>query len=156
MTAADLAQASATTRAVQRELESRGYYGIGSADGVLGLATRAAVMAYEYDHGLPLTADPTEDLLRTIILGTASSDQPTAVTLRPTSNAEQVIRIIQRSLVGLGLGPIKPDGLQGETTIRAIRRFEQQQGLPETGRISGVLVARLAKLTSLGQVQVGQ
>ena len=141
-----------TTRAVQRELESRGYV-IGASDGVAGLVTRAAVMAYEYDHGLALTGEPTPYLLQTIILGTAASETVTAANQRVGPHAEQVIRTTQQSLVGLGYGPIKVDGILGETTVRAIRRFEQQQSMPQTGRISGLMVSRLARLAALGQVQ---
>ena len=43
------------TRAVQRELKAKGYE-TGVVDGVAGLVTRAAIMAYEADHGLTLTA----------------------------------------------------------------------------------------------------
>ena len=141
-----------TTRAVQRELESRGYV-IGASDGIAGLVTRAAVMAYEYDHGLALTGEPTPYLLQTIILGTAASETVTAANQRVGPHAEQVIRTTQQSLVGLGYGPIKVDGILGETTVRAIRRFEQQQSMPQTGRISGLMVSRLARLAALGQVQ---
>ena len=141
-----------TTRAVQRELESRGYV-IGASDGVAGLVTRAAIMAYEYDHGLALTGEPTPYLLQTIILGTAASETVAAANPRVGPHAEQVIRTTQQSLVGLGYGPIKVDGILGETTVRAIRRFEQQQSMPQTGRISGLMVSRLARLAALGQVQ---
>ena len=144
-----------TTRALQRELESRGYL-IGANDGVAGLVTRAAIMAYEYDHGIALTGEPTERLLQAVILGTATSDAPASANQPVGPYAEQVIRTTQQSLSGLGYGPIKADGFMGDTTVGAIRRFEHQQGLPETGRISGVLVARLAKFAALGQVQSGR
>lgn len=143
-----------TTRAVQRELDARDY-SIGTDDGVAGLVTRAAIMAYEYDHSLALTGEPTEFLLRTIVLGSANPQTATAANLRIGPYAEQVIRTTQQSLLGLGYGPMKVDGFLGEATVRAIRRFEREQGLPETGRISGLMVARLAKLAALGQVQAG-
>ena len=145
-------ETTAMTRAIQRQLESL-EYGVGSDDGVANLVTRAAIMAYESDHGLALTGEPTEFLLRTIVLGTANSQTAPAASLRIGPHAEQVIRTTQQSLVGLGYGPIKVDGFPGEATIKAIRRFEREQGLPESGRISGQMVARLAKLAALGQVQ---
>ena len=39
-----------TVRAIQRELKSRGY-GPLAGDGVMGLATRAGIMAFEHDQG---------------------------------------------------------------------------------------------------------
>lgn len=143
------------TRAVQRELQSRGYV-TGPDEGVVSLVTRAAIMAYEFDHGLALTADASEDLLRTIVLGTAAADVPPVGPLKVGPHAEQVIRTTQQSLAGLNYGPIKVDGFMGETTIAVIRRFEQERGLAVTGRISGELVAMVAKLAALGKVQSGK
>jgi Putative peptidoglycan binding domain len=57
-----------TIRAIQRELMARGYE-TGGQDGVTGLVTRAAILAFEHDHGLALSAEPTDDLLRAIVLG---------------------------------------------------------------------------------------
>ncbi len=53
---------------MQRELQIRGYE-TGARDGVAGVMTRGAIMAYEHDHGLPLTARPSQELLKAIILG---------------------------------------------------------------------------------------
>jgi peptidoglycan hydrolase-like protein with peptidoglycan-binding domain len=139
-----------TTRALQRELESRGYLA-GTNDGVAGIVTRAAIMAYEYDHGLTLTGEPTEPLLRAVVLGTADPSLPAMARERIGPHAEQVIRTLQQALAGLGFGPISVDGAMGDETVVAIRRFERQHGMPESGRISGALVARLAKLSGLGQ-----
>ena len=157
LTAAPISAAqetSATTRAIQRELDSRGY-GCGAADGVISLITRAAIMAYETDHGLALSGEPTEGLLSSIVLGSAAVE-PGAGTTKTGPHAEQVTRTIQQSLVGAGYGPIKIDGFLGEGTVRAIRRFEHDQAMTESGRISAPLVARLARLAALGQVQAGR
>ena len=37
----------------------------------MGLATRAAIMAFEHDHGLALTGEASEALLKRILLGAA-------------------------------------------------------------------------------------
>ena len=49
---AEAASPTEVTRAVQRELQIRGYE-TGARDGVAGLMTRGAILAFEYDHGLP-------------------------------------------------------------------------------------------------------
>jgi peptidoglycan hydrolase-like protein with peptidoglycan-binding domain len=144
-----------TTKAIQRELETRGY-GVGTPDGVVSLITRAAIMAYQADHAMTLTGEPGEDLLRAIVLGPAGQDAAPRPPGRPGPHAEQVIRTVQQSLIGLGANTIRVDGFMGEETVRAIRRFEREQGLPETGRISGLMVARLARLAALGQVHGGR
>lgn len=143
-----------TIRAVQRELQARGYEA-GTVDGVPGLITRAAILAYEYDHGLPMTGEASERLLKQILLGEL---QPSATPGAPTGSAEhspqaeQVIRTVQQSLANAGYAVGKPDGRMGEETVRAIREFETDQGLPETGRVSGQLVARLARLAGQGRL----
>src|SRR5688572_27007588 len=48
--------------AIQRELAARGY-GSGPADGRLGEDTRKAITAFQKDNGLPLTGQPTDELL---------------------------------------------------------------------------------------------
>ena len=137
---------SDTIRAIQRELESRGY-GIGRPDGVTGLVTRAAILAFEIDHGLPLSADASEDLLRAVILGSADTGGVAGERVtRIGPQADQLIRSVQQSLSALGFGPVKADGQLGEETLQAISRFEREQGLAPTGRISAQMVARLARL----------
>lgn len=139
------------TRAVQRELKAKGYES-GAVDGVAGLVTRAAIMAYEADHGLALTAEPRQALLQHIILGGAMGGQGGA----PQSSsglgpeAQAVVRTVQGSLSKLGFAPGAADGRLSEETIRAIRRFESAQGMKETGRISGPLAAKLAGLAGSG------
>jgi peptidoglycan hydrolase-like protein with peptidoglycan-binding domain len=138
-------------RAIQRELANRGYEA-GVADGLSGLVTRAAIMAYEADHGMTLTAEPSEALLQQILLGSAQPTKKGAPYAQSGTEAERVIRTVQQSLANLGYGVKTVDGRMGESTARAIREFEAQQGLKQTGRISGQLVARLARLASQGRM----
>ncbi len=141
-----LAPAQVTTvRAIQRELTGRGYQA-GQVDGIAGLMTRAAIMAFEYDQGLVLTAKPTQAVLQQIVLGQRPSG-PVARKLRPKYNlhAKRVIDTIQRRLVRLGYMRSPRGSLLSEDTERAIREFEMDQGLVATGRISGKLVAALAR-----------
>jgi peptidoglycan hydrolase-like protein with peptidoglycan-binding domain len=137
----------ATIRSVQLELAKRGYEP-GPADGALGLVTRAAVMAYEHDQGLPLTADPSPEVLAHLRHGTSAPGAAIGLdgsAPRSTGNAEQVIRAVQQSLAQLGYLASAPDGTQSDETVRAIREFEMDGGLVPSGRISGPLVARLTR-----------
>lgn len=144
-------------RAVQRELKDRGYE-TGAIDGQPGLMTRAAIMAYEHDRNLPLSAEPTSQLLKTILMNTAEVTSATRSVppIEQSMQATHVIRTVQQSLVTLGYTPGKVDGRLGDDTVRAIRDFEHDQGMPETGRISGQLVARLARLAGQGRLQSGR
>ncbi len=142
--AADQAIDSDVIRAVQRELIDRGYE-TGPADGVAHAVTRAAVMAYEHDHGLPLTGQPSEDLLKKILFGVP----PDAVDRRahePLPQAQEMIRSVQELLASLGYSN-KVDGRMGEETARTIRDFESKHGLTATGRVSGALLLKLREAT---------
>lgn len=135
-----------TVRAIQRELGQRGYEP-GAADGRLGMVTRAAIMAYEADYGLPLTAEPSDALLRHIVL--ASATRPPQSSMPPqkaaSPAAEQLLRTVQQALAGLGYFAARVDGRPGETTTRAIREYEMDHRMAQTGRISAQLLTRLAQ-----------
>ncbi len=140
------ASSAEIVRGIQRELNTRGY-DAGPPDGVAGLVTRAAIMAYEFDYGFALTAAPGAELLSRIVLG---SSVPAASRLKGfgnvTGDAEGVVRVTEQALSSLGYQPGKADGKISEQTARAIREFELDQKLPESGRVSGPLVSRLLRL----------
>ncbi len=142
--------------AIQRELQSRGYQP-GSQDGVAGAVTRAAIMAWEHDHGLALTGEPTDAIMKAIVLGVsaASAGQITAqwqaLPKERRTRAEHLIRWVQQSLSALGYNPGPASGRVSTDTARAIREFEMDQNLAPSGRISGPLVARASKLTMAGR-----
>lgn len=139
-------RAAEVVRTVQRGLVERGYEP-GTPDGVVGLVTRAAVMAYEHDNGLPLTGEPSDHVLSHMQTGRMEAAPRTG---RPgrAPVAEQVIRSVQQSLSVLGYFAGRIDGFAGDDTVRAIREYEMDAGLVPTGRVSGPLVARLQRSTA--------
>ena len=132
-----------TIRAIQRELRSRGYGPI-TGDGVLGLSTRAGIMAFEYDYGLGLTGEASEELLKRILLGASAGIEPAGAAKVRSVQAEQVIRTVQQRLAALGYRVARVDGRLGEDTVKAIRDFEMDKGLVPKGRICAELVVRLS------------
>ncbi len=142
------------TRAVQRELALRGYE-TGAADGVVGLMTRAAIMGFEYDHGMVMTGAPSQELLKRIVLGGGSAATPIG-SKGQSPEARDVIHTVQTSLTKLGYRPGRIDGELSPQTARAIREFEVDQTLSETGRVSGPLVVRLARLVNADRVAEGR
>ena len=135
-------------RAIQRELQVFGYEA-GGVDGRAGMTTRAAVMAFEWDHGLPLTAEPAENIFQALLIGGArAAAVPGANSLPPSPQAANVIRFAQQGLAALGYSGLKVSGTIGPETQQAIRLFEAHEGLAETGRVSGSLTARITRLTS--------
>lgn len=145
----------ATIKGVQAELVRKGYEP-GQADGTAGLVTRAAVMAYQHDQGLPLTAEPSPEILAHLRHGTSAPGAAVGLDANAPRNAgqaEQVIRAVQQALRKLGYLASAPDGLVSDDTVRAIREFEMDGGLVPSGRISGPLVARLAKQAAGARAQ---
>jgi peptidoglycan hydrolase-like protein with peptidoglycan-binding domain len=138
-------------KAVQRELVRKGY-DPGAQDGVPSLPTRAAILAFEWDHGLALSAEPTEALLQNILLDRRAPGLAGAGAQQRSRQAVQVIRTIQQSLVVLGYLQGGVDGHLGEATRRAIREFEMDNGLVPSGRISSPLVAKLARSAAAGRL----
>ena len=134
-----------TISAVQRELSTRGY-GQLTPDGVPGLVTRAAIMAYEHDHQMPLKGEATATLLARIVLGStgAATADPSAGRIR-SAQAEIVMRTVQQSLAALGYQVGKIDGRTGDDIGRALREFELDEGLKPTGRISAEVFTRLGR-----------
>jgi peptidoglycan hydrolase-like protein with peptidoglycan-binding domain len=133
-----------TLRAIQRELKLHGY-GPVPVNGTMGLATRAAIMAFEHDHGMTLSAEASERLLKRIVLGAAEpADMSQRVADRGASaRAAEVIRTVQQWLAALGYLPGQIDGRLAEETVKAIRDFEMDKGMVPRGRVSAELVGRL-------------
>ncbi len=135
-------------RAIQREL-AQNSYGPGPVDGVANPVTRAAIMAYELEHGMPLTGEPSQELLKAMLFGRERSGQASGDPAAPVGpQAEQIIQSVQLSLAKLGYPVGRADGRLGDGTARAIRKFEAEQGLPSTGRISGPLMLKLSEAAS--------
>jgi peptidoglycan hydrolase-like protein with peptidoglycan-binding domain len=139
-----------TVNAIQRELAARDY-DLGAPDGTASPTTRAAIMAWEHDNGLALTGEPTAAVLKAIILG---ADQTTAAQIAAELKAmpkereprtQQLIRSVQQALADLGYVLGAASGQMTEDTARAIREFEQEQAIAQTGRISATLVTRLLR-----------
>ena len=138
---------------IQRELQARGYEP-GVSDGVAGIVTRAAIMAWEHDHGLSPTGEATEAVMKAIVLGVSATTASQITALWQAlpkdkrQRTDQLIRTVQQSLSALGYNPGKVTGRTNDDTERAIREFETDQNLAQSGRISGPLVSRLGRLTA--------
>ena len=136
-----------TLRAVERELRRRGYGSVAS-DGAMRPMTRAAIMAYEFDHGLPLTGEASDQLLSALLFGGAPGADPRAVHKVATAEAQELVRSVQQSLSALGYHPGPVDGQLEDDTQRAIREFEMDKGLVPKGRVSAEVLARLRQPTA--------
>jgi peptidoglycan hydrolase-like protein with peptidoglycan-binding domain len=135
---------------IQRELARRGFYE-GTADGVFGPKTEAAVRDFEQMAGLKPAAEPDEALLAAIRRSTAQAKPaPASQRSDPIARLLAIDRrmlAVQRALADFGYGPVKPTGVYDLETRAAIERFERARRRPVTGKVSEQLLRDLAALT---------
>ncbi len=152
---ADAGNIAELVRALQRELKVKGYEP-GGEDGVAGAVTKAAIMAFQTDNQLSLTAQPTEQLLQHIVLGQSGATPragraPRRVARVGSRDARDIVVQVQRGLKQQGYWPHAVDGQLSAPLGDAIQRYEVRQRLPVTGRISGRLMSRLVRLAAAGR-----
>lgn len=138
---------SETIRAIQRELKELRLYP-GQIDGKPSPLVHAAIIAYEQAQALPITGEPTQSLLRDLIVGPSAASGPApgrGVGVAPNSAAERLIRDVRQNLVTLGYAPGNGDGRMTVELIQSIRAFERDSGQPQTGRISPQLILQLQR-----------
>ena len=150
-------------RGVQRELINLGY-DPGLPNGIATLQTRAAIWAWQYDNQRPITAEVSEDLLKQLIFGVGRPNgadsgegrkghgpggpgQPETAWLQ-AKTARAITKPIEKILAELGYAPGAVDGFFDNRTRQAILAFEQDREMPQTGRISGRLIAEIRRITS--------
>lgn len=136
----DRANAAMRVRtAVNRELQSRGYLAPGAAR-PSAIATHAAILAFEDDHNLRLTATPNNSTLKALLFAqnVAGDKRHTAPA---TEIARKVIGEVQRALTHLGYRRGDITSQLDDATRTAIRKFERARGLQISGRVSAPLIA---------------
>jgi peptidoglycan hydrolase-like protein with peptidoglycan-binding domain len=129
-------------RAIQQELNRR-RHGPLAVDGVVRPTMRAAIMAFEHEHNLPLTGEATQALLKRLVLGPPTAPEIAGTPEVKSPHARAVIRQVQQLLAARGYRPGAVDGRLSGETVAAIRAFERDQRLAPTGRISADILVRL-------------
>jgi len=136
---------------VQRELQKIGYYP-GPVDGVAGRRTRQAIVAYQKAVGLDQTGEASDELAEHIrytrevaqaSLFTGSTD--VAEDQEIATRAK--VRRVQTGLSELAYEPGRVNGELSDVTMAAIRAFQRDRGLAETGAITDALIGELEKLS---------
>ncbi|MGQ0484377.1 MAG: peptidoglycan-binding protein [Hyphomicrobiales bacterium] len=144
--------------AVQRELLAAGYYK-GLVDGVAGHRTRRAIETYQKATGLAVDGTPSAELSEHIRFAreVAEASLFTGSTGPDAGAAEKArIRRVQTGLAELAYEPGQIDGELTLQTRDAIKRFEHDRGLPETGAINAALLSELEKLSGQSEIVAEQ
>jgi len=132
-------------RAIQRELSYRNY-SIAQPDGQLDLATRVAILNYQYDTGMALTGRPSEALLKQILFGPFQG-APESHRIDRLESDRALVAGIQRLLSQLGFGNVPENGRLGPETRRALREFAAFRDLRSDGRLTPRLLLEAADVT---------
>jgi peptidoglycan hydrolase-like protein with peptidoglycan-binding domain len=135
--------------AVQRELSAAGYYK-GSVDGVIGRKTRQAITAYQQAAGLEPNGKPTADLVDHIRFTREVAEASLFTgTIEASPDAEQRARVrrVQTGLAELAYSPGAITGEMNGETRAAIKSFEKDRNMPQTGEVSDALLAELSKMS---------
>jgi peptidoglycan hydrolase-like protein with peptidoglycan-binding domain len=133
-------------QSIQTALNQQGY-NAGAADGVFDSVARSAILAYQGDFDLPLTGEPSPQLLTHLA---SSSLEPGAAGVYDGGYVSQVTAIqlnkdIQVELNRLGYNVGVPDGLFGTRTRQAVLSYQKEVGVPQTGEPSRQLLTQLQR-----------
>ena len=117
----------------QEALRELGYYG-GTRDGVFGDATRVAVMAFQTANGLAPTGEADRAMLLLLHEGqTLPWEDFIAGKVCKRGDSGVGVRSLQRRLKRMGYYNGECTDAFGESTQRAVERFQEQNGLEATG-----------------------
>lgn len=126
-------------RDMQQRLAALGFYS-GEADGQYGAGTKAAVEAFQRQHGLEADGIAGESTLTLLYSEQAQGFVPTPVptptpesTLLSSGSQGERVRQLQERLQQLGYYTGKLDGDYGKGTRSAVTVFQQQHGLDADG-----------------------
>lgn len=148
---------------VQTALAERDLYD-GVVDGVMGPGTASAIRAFEHGQGIAQTGEASEKTLAALMTAPMRKEakapaarpaaQPTAqaqAAAQPATTGSTTpnpkLMAAQRALAKIGYGPVSIDGKMGAETRNAIKSFERDRNLPETGELGPQVVRALQQMT---------
>ncbi|NJM35256.1 MAG: hypothetical protein HC850_11700 [Rhodomicrobium sp.] len=131
-------------KAIQRELADRGY--APGAPGELDTATRAAIVAYEFDENMPLAGEASEAVLKSLIFGRAAGKTGPGPAAR-FERRRDLVAEVQDALARLGYVSGAIDGRLDEKTREAIRKFEIDRQLDAEGRLTERVLLEMVIVT---------
>jgi len=138
---------------LQNRLKELGYL-TGNADGKFGANTKTAVKLFQKALGLSQTGVATVSLQEKLFISTAPVYVPSA-DAQPTVDASSIyqamvrgdrsteVQKLQRRLIELGYLTGTADGVFGANTENAVKAFQAQLGLSQTGVASAAMQSQL-------------
>lgn len=124
---------------LQRKLKKMDYLK-GAVDGIYGNDTEEAVRKFQKKKKLPVTGKVNKAAFDAISSAYAEESKDNVLT--PGDSGKKVIRL-QNKLLLHGYNPGNVDGVYGEGTADAVRRFQAEENLARTGIADGDVWDRL-------------
>ncbi len=115
-----------SVREVQARLKVLGYHEVGQVDGQIGPRTRAAILAFRDDHGLPLV--PIIDVALTKALASA---EPRPVAQERAAGVPEGSRIVTAANAQVGLGVLGAAGSVAAQIAPALTQAEEARDTAE-------------------------
>jgi peptidoglycan hydrolase-like protein with peptidoglycan-binding domain len=141
--------------AVQKELALAGFYD-GPIDGVAGKKTRQAIESWQRANAMDVTGVASQEMADQMAFNRTIAEAAGGETGSVDAvSGDAELAKVQIGLLELGYLPGATDGQMTDQTRDAIRQFERDRGLPETGEISPALLQEMAK-TSGQSTLVGE
>ncbi len=154
-------QVSELTKELQIALAEKNIYS-GSIDGIYGTRTKNAIVAYQEKNNLNADGKVSAKLLSHVLMsGKAIARIPVPThnvafsgsqkTDASNTKSKKLVSEIQAGLKNYGYEDIVIDGVMGNQTSNAIRRFELDYGLQITGEASSSLLKKLKDIGATGR-----
>ena len=124
-------------KTLQKRLKELGFYA-GEVDGQFGQGTKAAVTAFQTQHGVDADGIAGEETLAILYSDKAQTFVPTPTpsptpSLLSTGSSGEEVKTLQRRLKELGFYTGEIDGDFGKGTASAVKLFQQQHNLSADG-----------------------
>ncbi len=150
---------STQVRKMQNALRSKGYYK-GAVDGKFGPATKAAVIKYQKAIGITADGKPGNRTLTALYEGKTAINQAKSYERtewsQPTNPRTMYygctgrrVERLQYALKKAGVYKGNLDGIYGDLTYEAVRKYQRQKGLYVDGMAGAKTIASLQKNTNV-------
>uniref|UniRef100_UPI0026303FB4 C40 family peptidase n=1 Tax=Marivita sp. TaxID=2003365 RepID=UPI0026303FB4 len=113
-----------SVRDVQQRLRALGYHEVGTADGILGPRTRAAILAFRQDNALTLAP-----IIDTALIDALDTAPPREIGAERASGMPLNSRIVTAANTQIGLGTLGALGTLSSQIAPALAEAEGAQGL---------------------------
>ncbi len=134
---------------VQARLLALGFGPISDATGEFGLATRAAVEAFQRHRGLRVDGVCGAQTWQTLVEAGSRLGDRFLYRRTPMLRGDDVAELQQR-LCALGFDTGRVDGIFGDATAKALRDFQENSALPVDGILGGATLRELRRVAARG------